>query len=404
METATKYDYLCESNQLTCSRKFKAILKCKTEYRKIISTLNKYLDTTQVKQCAREWKEIDFIKVTSVTLTKNKKAFLNVKKNGDVRCYEDDRIECAQHFTGFVKDSIKNNIEIKGKRIGMNDFTKEAIQLLSEKKKQLYLNNNSIEIQNDIENENLKTQMDLLNHQWINHSLQTESLKKMIAMVDVSSSMGGDPLHAAIALGIRISEKSILGNRIMTFSANPTWINLESTTNFIDKVECINEAECGLNANFYKALDKILDAIIETKLSPEEVKDITLVILSDMQMDKTDSNIQNTHNYQNNSSLYENIRYKYEETGIRLHGKPFKPPHLLFWNLRSTNGFPNVSNESNTTMLSGFSSSLLNSFYKDRLTSLHSITPWGLFIKSMESERYKLLKTQILLHFFPKSG
>ena len=237
--------------------------------------------------------------------------------------------------------------------------------------------------------------MDLLNHQWINHSLQTESLKKMIAMVDVSGSMEGEPLYAAIALGIRIAEKSVIGNRIMTFSAIPTWINLESTETFIDKVECIIEAEWGLNTNFYKALDKILDAIIETKLPPEEVKDMTLVILSDMQMDKADP----TQNNQNKSSLYENIREKYEETGIRLYGKPFKAPHLLFWNLRSTNGFPNVSNEANTSMLSGFSPTLLNSFYKDGLTSLHSLTPWSLFEKSMESERYNLLKTRVLHHF-----
>ena len=123
---------------------------------------------------------------------------------------------------------------------------------------------------------------------------------------------------------------------------------------------------------------------------------MTLVILSDMQMDQADPIIQNI---QNNSSLYDNIRDKYEETGIRLHGKPFKPPHLLFWNLRSTNGFPNVSNESNTSMLSGFSPSLLNSFYNDGLNSFHSLTPWSLFMKSMESERYNVLKTQILEHF-----
>ena len=388
METAIHYDNRNES-QLTYSREIKAKLKCKTEYRKIISTLNKYLDTTQVKQCAREWKDIDFNKVTSITLTKNKKAFLNVKKNGDVRRLEDDRMECAQHFTDFVKDSIKNNLEIKGKRVGMNDFTKEAIQLLEERKKQL---NNP----NEIQDENIKTQIDLLNHQWINHSLQTESLKKMIAMVDVSGSMEGEPLYAAIALGIRIAEKSVIGNRVMTFSANPTWINLESSETFIDKVECIKEAEWDLDTNFYKALDKILDAIIETKLSSEEVKDMTLVILSDMQMDTADP----SQNNETKSSLYENIREKYEETGMRLYGKPFKPPHLLFWNLRSTSGFPNVSNEANTSMLSGFSASLLNSFYKEGLTSLHSLTPWTLFEKSMESERYNLLKTHVLGHFY----
>jgi hypothetical protein len=58
----------------------KAVLKCKTEYRKILSTLNKTIDTVQIKQCSRNWSIIDFNKVTSITLTKQKKAFLNIKK------------------------------------------------------------------------------------------------------------------------------------------------------------------------------------------------------------------------------------------------------------------------------------------------------------------------------------
>jgi hypothetical protein len=39
--------------------------------------------------------------------------------------------------------------------------------------------------------------------------------------------MEGDPMNVAIALGIRIAEKSIIGKRVLTFSSKPTWINLE---------------------------------------------------------------------------------------------------------------------------------------------------------------------------------
>jgi len=367
----------------------KAVLKCKIEYRKMISRLNKYLDTTQVKQCEREWKEIDFNKVTSITLSKNKKAFLNVKKNGETRREEDDRILCAANFTKYIQTSMKNNTEIKGKRIGMNDFTKEALQLINERNRTV----------TETVTETLQTQIDVLNMQWKNNSTQTTNLKKMIGMIDVSGSMEGEPLYAAIALGIRIAEKSILGNRIMTFSANPTWVNLESRETFLDKVETIKESEWGLNTNFYKALDKILDAIIETRLPPEEVKDMTLVILSDMQIDQADDSKMRTTNEKENWSLYSNIREKYEETGIRLYGKPFQPPHILFWNLRSTDGFPNVSNEANTSMVSGFSPSLLNSFCENGVFSLHSLSPWSLFIKTMDNPRYRLLKTRLSTFF-----
>jgi hypothetical protein len=194
----------------------KATLKCKTEYRKVLSSLNRYIDTLQVKQCSKDWMHIDFDKVTSISLSKQKKAFLNIKKNGEVRCPDnDDRVVCAANFNAHIQRAVKGEVEMKGKRVGMTDFVKQATELLS--------NKNQAEI-------------DLLNSQWRDNASQTGALGKMIAMVDVSGSMSGDPINVAIALGIRIAEKSLLGNRVMTFSAKPTWVNLDGYLDFISKV------------------------------------------------------------------------------------------------------------------------------------------------------------------------
>ena len=46
-------------------------------------------------------------------------------------------------------------------------------------------------------------------------------------------------------------------------------------------------------------------------------------------------------------------------------------------------------------MMSGFSPALLNVFCEEGLTALQSCTPWSLFIKSLENERYKPLDTFI---------
>ena len=49
-------------------------------------------------------------------------------------------------------------------------------------------------------------------------------------MVDTSGSMEDEncvPLYTAIGLGCCIAEKSKLGKRVLTFSNNPSWINLE---------------------------------------------------------------------------------------------------------------------------------------------------------------------------------
>jgi hypothetical protein len=292
---------------------------------------------------------------------------LNVKKNGDVRCPESiDRVECAQHFNEHVQKAVKGEVEMKGKRVGMADFTKQAIDLIR--------NGSPVEF-------------DLLNSQWRDNSSQNGALGKMIAMVDVSGSMDGDPMNVAIALGIRIAEKSALGKRVMTFSSTPTWVNLEPYTDFISQVEVVKRAPWGMNTNFYAALDMILDAIIENNMAPEDVQDMVLVVLSDMQMDSGDNC--------NKQALYETMKAKYEAAGIRVHGTPYKPPHILFWNLRSTSGFPALSNQPNSSMMSGFSPALLNLFCQQGIDALQSCTPWCLLVESLENERYKIMSDRL---------
>ena len=348
----------------------KATNKCKTEYRKILTTLNKYLDTLQIKQCHQEWSMIDFNNVTSISLIKQKKAFLNVKKNGTARYPEScDRTICAKNFQHFIHKSISNDKEIKGMRIGMADFVKQALEL---------------------QHSSHTIEKEMLNSQWRDNSKQNGTLGKMIAMVDVSGSMDGDPLYVAIALGIRIAEKSILGKRVLTFSSNPTWVNLDNCNDFTDSVMKVRSAEWGMNTNFYAALDMILQAIIQNKMKPEDVQDMVLVILSDMQMDEATNN--SSHSKQ---TLYEKIHTKYKEAGLSVCGKPYKPPHILFWNLRNTNGFPCLSNQPNASMMSGFNPSLLNVFCDEGINALQSCTPWSLLMKSLENQRYELLLNKI---------
>ncbi len=352
----------------TSVSKQKAFLKCKTEYRKVLSALNRKIDTLQIKQCGQAWSSIDFNKVTSISITKQKKAFLNVKNNGEARFPDiQDRVQCSENFNNHIQSAIKNCSEIKGKRVGMADFTKQAIDLICGQ-------NNQIE-------------RDILNSQWRDNSKQTGALGNMIAMVDVSGSMNGDPMNAAIALGLRIAEKSVLGKRVMTFSSKPSWVKLDGCLDFVSQVKVVRDAEWGMNTNFHAALDLILNAIIENKMSEEDVEDLVLVILSDMQMDSGDTC--------NKQALYDSMKEKYQIAGIRVQGKPYKPPHILFWNLRSTNGFPSLSSQPNCSMMSGFSPALLNLFCDQGLNALQSCTPWSLLEKSLNNERYKILSDKL---------
>jgi hypothetical protein len=205
----------------------------------------------------------------------------------------------------------------------------------------------------------------------------------MIAMVDVSGSMEGDPMHVAIALGLRIAAKSTLGKRVMTFSEKPKWVNLEPYADFVEQVAVVKRAEWGMNTNLHLALDTILDAIIQSKMAPEDVQNMVLAILSDMQIDAGDDCDKN--------ALYATMEAKYAAAGMRVHGMPYKPPHILFWNLRSTSGFPSLSSQPNCSMMSGFSPALLNLFCEKGLDAFASCTPWSILEQSLENARYKVL-------------
>jgi hypothetical protein len=133
-----------------------------------------------------------------------------------------------------------------------------------------------------------------------------------------------------------------------------------------------------------------LEAIIANKLKPDDVEDMVLAIFSDMQID--DAHDDRTGKME---TMMNNIERRYAEEGTKLWGKPFKAPHILFWNLRSTTGFPALSLQKNASMMSGFSPALLNLFCEQGLEGLQTCTPWSLFRKSLDNPRYQVLEDEM---------
>ena len=349
-------DYISSSTHH--SSKQRAIFKAKMEFRKIISKLNKKLDTVQIKQCSSSWNNIDPYKITSITFFKQKRSLLNLDFNGQNRYNNDDRILSSNK----IKEFLEKEPIINGKKIGLNHFTNEAIKL--------FLKKNSYEAS-------------ILNAQWLDNSNQNNMLDNFIPILDLSNIHHKDSFNAAIALGIRIAEKSF--KRILTFSASPSWINLENCNNFIEMVEqVITQSECGLNTNFSAALNLIIDSIISQKLNHEEVENMVLAIISDMRLDALDKKY----------ILIDYIETQFTEAGQKLWNKPFKPPHILFWNMRSTNGFPALSIHNNCSMISGFNPILLNNFCNNK-NGNKNCTPWQLFKKYLGNSRYSILNQYI---------
>ena len=179
------------------------------EYRKLLATLNKAVNTPQINMCGKTWSDIDYDKdVTSVTLSRSSKAFRNKTKTGEQRSTDEDRIKAAAKYEAWLASKVKNGQTVKGSRVGVNDLVKQAY------------------------NPGGQSEIDRINLQWMDGLDKIGNLGNMVAMVDTSGSMSGDPMDAAIGLGIRVAEKSALGKRVMSFSATPRWCQLPEDDNF----------------------------------------------------------------------------------------------------------------------------------------------------------------------------
>jgi len=330
--------------------------------RKIISQLNKVVDTVEIKQCAGRFSEINYSKVPSIAMTRQRKAFLNLDKNDVVRSNDEDRVTGAKQFVEYITSLKDGKTKVNAKRNNIVDLVSAAaFGLVSD-------------------DEHL-----LLDAQWNSYIDTIGNLPDMVAMVDVSGSMSGDPMMAAIGLGLCVANKSKLGRRVLTFSEEPNWINLDDCgDSFVSMVSKIINGTVGFNTNFYQALNMILDRIVQHKMTPEQVGSMVLVVFSDMQIDSA-----------NKSSIpidtiMNQIRKLYSVSGIKICGVPYNPPHILFWNLRSTDNFPTLSSTNNTTMLSGYSPQLLNTFIKEGIDGLKKMTPYKMMECVFQNARYDI--------------
>ena len=355
-----------------------AVRKCLTHFRQLVSRINKTIHTPQIAQCNGTWSDIDFTKdVTSITLRKQGRAFQGIDRQGqdrDIMLESADRQQCSANYKAYVQQCKTGASIAKGRRVSVTDFVKDAISATD------------------------PTQQDCLNAQWADNGVQNGALKNCIAMIDTSQHHTDlDPLYSAIGMGIRIAEKSKLGKRVLTFNATPSWITLNDCPDFVSSVKKIHSASWGPEANFAAALDLILDTAIENEVSPDEMKDMTLVILSDMQINVRSQERTKSASTENPLSkqniMFNRMKTKYAAAGLKsVYMEPYTLPHIVFWNLRPTSGFPSLTTTENTSMMSGNNPALINAFCRRGLSMLQELTPWNFLMRELANPRYDPLE------------
>ena len=373
---------LKDDRKIILSNKFSE-RKCLTHYRQLIASINRTLNTVQIYQCGNMWRNINFEdSVTSITMSRQKEAFQYRNKMGNILGNDTDRLICKSNYQSYVKKCMEGKVHIKGKRTGVIDLVRDALEIVDMELRMKRFD--KIIADDDVH----KTMKDTINLQWKEGGRNLKNLENFIPLIDTSGSMEGEPLLAALGLGCRIAEKSKLGKRAITFSATPKWVNLEDCDTLIEKVERLStHKDWGMNTDIVLAMKLLLDACIEEDMTPDDVSKLTLVILSDMQIDHADKNSNTMH------SIIEDMFY---EGGLRSRfATPFKMPDIVYWNLRSTTGFPVLSFINNVITLSGFSPIILNSLMEKGRKGLNDCTPWEMFKIQLSDKRYEWINESL---------
>ena len=367
------------------------------KYRQLVSKLNGALGTTEVLMAAQRWEEIEFARVASLCLQRQRKAFLNEalkgpgptaaqEETGDRHPDDAARVAARRHLRAALLE--KGAKAVKGKALQPHEIARKCMrgQLSALEAELMDAQWGAMRdgVQEALAAAAAAREQAVAEAAGAGAGLEAAAgalraalprhvdLGKLVPLVDVSGSMEGQPMEAAIALGLLVSELAhpAFRHRALTFESRPQWVSLPEGGTILERVRAMQAADWGGSTDFEAACERILDAAQRAKLKPDEVPD--LIVFSDMQFDEA----RGAHDYAYRYGGYhgggrhaggaswethhERLARRFAKVGVAVCGAPYAAPRIIYWNLRGdTAGFPAQAAAPNTQMLSGFSPSLL---------------------------------------------
>ena len=349
-------------------------------YRKLISRLSAALDVPEQKMCAAQWRLIAPAGVPAACLNKKRRAFMNQNpekfksgksnpnKDGVRRPDDEDRVECRKIWDAFLEASKAGKCAVHGRNLLITDLVKKYKDKLSRCRT----------IQED---EILEAQFrDMLGR--IDQEITEESVDpnsaaaNIVPLVDVSGSMNGLPMDAAIGLGILLSlliKHPAFHRRVLSFTSTPSWHNLGSSNSLAELIQNVMSTPWGMTTNIEIALKLVIVACREAGIEDGNLP--KLAIFSDMQFDAARRPDRMGLRYGPSAPEPWDTQYMRLEKICRENGYS-KVPEVIFWNLRGdTDNVPVKSDTKGTVMMSGFSPNLLKLFLTGKLDSVAGERP-----------------------------
>lgn len=360
-------------------------------YRQLVAGLNRSLDTTEIKMCARNFAAIEPAHVPGVCLAKHMKAFLNepVKGRGLRHPDDKDRMDCREHFKEHMEKAVKGEAKVNGA------VTRYPHQVI----KDVFRNPEGAE-------------KDALIAVWngmVANAKALGGLGRTIAMCDFSGSMQSagaaneTPYWVSMAMGLLISEVTSdeFKDTFLTFDSNPSWHKLPSG-NIFDRAASIGHIGQGLSTDFQKAMDLVLSTLKEKRVRPgQEPKD--LIVITDMAWDRacgsSERSIYTDNSYRHvvKTSPWQThiqmIREAFRRSGEDMWGEPWTPPRIVIWNVAATcTDFHATADTDGVIMLSGWSPSLFKVLTEE---GARVQTPMEALRVQLDDERYDPIRKRL---------
>ena len=377
-EKTKYYKKLCPNIDTYLKMIFPESTTLQKDYRQQIGLLREKIVVTEQLMCSGRWADINPKRTPSVCTNKHRKAFLNLSLKEDATAdnwetgnrfpNNADRVKCRQRWMQAVKEKVIKGAQLDPVTLvdGVICATDDSELALLNSQYESLLQKIRTKIAKSVANGN-------------------DAMDNIIPMIDMSGSMSGLPMSAAIGLGIMMSElcNPKYGNTIITFTDTCDVVHLDNTLPFHERVKFIRSLRVGYSTNFGLAMERVRDIVLEKKLSQDELPSIC--ILSDMQMNQN-----NMFGY--SATTDEKIKRMFENIGNTICNEPYTRPRTVHWNLRAdVQGFPVEAHENNVQSITGYSASLLDLI----LSGMPNPSPFDTMRRKLDEERYDQIRNII---------
>ena len=316
------------------------------KYRKMLSALRKHINVTERLMSAGEWAKIDYAKVPSYAMHNYGSAFAK---------------HDYQRFNAYLQSVKKGEVKINASVLYPYDLVEKY---MNSRVAGTYCGDCYVARNEDA----------VVEAQWKAMPNYLTKPVNAVVMADVSGSMRGRPMATSIGLATYFAQHNTghYHNQYLTFTSEPSFINLREGASLLDCVKKVAEAGVGYSTNLEKAFLAILETAVNYRVPNSEMPK-ALVVISDMEIDK----------YMRPGRHWDFLdvmRHRFANYGYAL-------PRIILWNVNARKDTV-LSQSEDILFVSGQSASV----FKQLCQNLDGITAYDLMIQTLNSPAYSKVR------------